>query len=182
MSIVLSALFEAYEDFSWLVDYLSQEVNQTMAMTGTFAQLKRPVYKFSELPDVMQAHELLQTNVSAPSHVASELARLVTCVYNLLGNLVKHYLTLIQRNLGTFPPSFERVVRIYGRQVMPHAYAFVYYLQMCESEKARLLLETQSLKKSKPGVAASKAKVRKHPAKRNVSNLLSCLPFDCNFV
>ncbi|VDL91172.1 unnamed protein product [Schistocephalus solidus] len=187
LSIVLSALFEAYEDFSWLVDYLSQEVNHTMAMTGAFAQLRRPVYKFSELPGAMQAREevvcsglltvaealdeLLQTNVSAPSHVANELARLVTCVYNLLGNLVKHYLTLIQRNLGTFPPAFERVVRIYGRQVMPHAYAFVYYLQMCESEKARVILEAQTLKKNKPGAAALKSKVRKLTSKRAVNRV-----------
>ncbi|BHF61877.1 hypothetical protein SprV_0100485600 [Sparganum proliferum] len=186
-SIVLSALFEAYEDFSWLVDYLSQEVNHSLAITGAFAQIRRPVYKFSELPDAMQAREevvcnglitiaesldeLLQTNVSAPSHIANELARLVTCVYNLLGNVVKHYLTLIQRNLGTFPRSFERVVRVYGRQVMPHAYAFVYYLQMCESEKARHIMEAQSLKKAKPGATASKSKIRKLPSKRTVNRV-----------
>ncbi|KAL5112379.1 Fanconi anemia group I protein [Taenia crassiceps] len=155
LQVLLSALNQALEDIVWLLEDVEQEVQRDILENGSFAPSRGTLgggssFPFTSLPDGRKAREiavcdmlltlgeavdeLLQTSMQ-PSY-AHDVIRLTTGLFNLLAKLTKHYITLVQRNIGTFPTTFERVVRLYGRQISPHLYSFVYFVQVWEAEKA----------------------------------------------
>ncbi|KAL5970054.1 Fanconi anemia group I protein [Taenia solium] len=154
LQVLLSALSQALEDIVWLLEEIEQEVQRDILENGSFATLRGTVgggssFVFTSLPDGRKAREiavcdmlltlgeavdeLLQTSMQ--SSYAYDVIRLTTGLFNLLAKLAKHYIILVQRNIGTFPITFERVVRLYGRQISPHSYSFVYFVQVLEAEK-----------------------------------------------
>ncbi|VDN96546.1 unnamed protein product [Rodentolepis nana] len=171
--ILMPALAQALDDLSWLVASVNQEVQRDILESGLFvAAPKSSNTIFTNLPDARRARELaicdmlltfgevldelLQTSIQPA--FAYEVIRLTTGFFDLLGKLTKHaslylyystylpsYLSLIQRNCGTFPSTFERVVRLFGRQVSPHSYTFVYFIQVREAEN----LEVKPPKRAK---------------------------------
>ncbi|VDD79338.1 unnamed protein product [Mesocestoides corti] len=186
LQILLSALNDALEDVTWLVNYLTQEVTRTTLVTGAFAlpKAKPSSLSFSSLPDARRAREeavcsmlltlgeavdeLLQTALPAPSSFADDVIRLVTGLFSLLATLTKHYISLIHRNVGTFPTLFERVVRLFGRNVSPHSYSFVYFIQLREAEKFSSLGDVNPPKKPKLDGTVSKPK-KQGPSKILIS-------------
>ncbi|VDM32264.1 unnamed protein product [Hydatigera taeniaeformis] len=154
LQVLLSALSQALEDIVWLLEDVEQEVQRDILENGSFPTSRSTAgsgssFIFASLPDGRKAREvavcdmlltlgeavdeLLQTSMQ-PAH-AYDVIRLTTSLFNLLAKLTKHYTNLVQRNIGTFPNTFERVVRLYGRQISPHSYSFVYFVQVWEAEK-----------------------------------------------
>ncbi|CAH8502763.1 unnamed protein product [Schistosoma margrebowiei] len=91
--------------------------------------------------------QLLQTALPAPSVHVDTLLEIGASVFNLLSRLTKYYLRIIRLKYGRFPVIFERLVRVYGREVAPRAYVLFSYIQNSESEKIKGFQENKNLKK-----------------------------------
>ncbi|KAH9285820.1 Fanconi anemia group I protein [Echinococcus granulosus] len=174
LQVLMSALNQALEDVLWLVEDVEQGVQRDILENGSFATSRGAAggggssFVFTNLPDARKAREisvcdmlltlgeavdeLLQTSMQ-PSY-AYDVIRLTTGLFDLLVRLTKHYITIVQRNVGTFPATFERVVRLYGRQISPHSYTFVYFVQVREAEKG----DTKPTKKAKIDYTFTKPK------------------------
>ncbi|VDL59556.1 unnamed protein product [Hymenolepis diminuta] len=130
--VLMPTLNQALDDTSWLVESVDQEVLRDILEGGLFLSAsKSSNTTFTNLPDARRVRELaicdmlltfgevldelLQTSMQPT--FAHEVIRLTTSLFDLLGKLTKHYISLIQRSVGTFPSTFERVVRLFGRQI-----------------------------------------------------------------
>ncbi|CAH8493164.1 unnamed protein product [Schistosoma mattheei] len=91
--------------------------------------------------------QLLQTALPAPSAHVDTLLEIGASVFNLLSRLTKYYLRIVRLRYGRFPVIFERLVRVYGREVAPRAYVLFSYIQNSESEKIKGFQENKNLKK-----------------------------------
>ncbi|CAH8534464.1 unnamed protein product [Schistosoma rodhaini] len=91
--------------------------------------------------------QLLQTALPAPSSHIDTLLEIGASVFNLLSRLTKYYLRIVRLKYGRFPVIFERLVRVYGREVAPRAYVLFSYIQNSESEKIKGFQENKNLKK-----------------------------------
>ncbi|VDP62703.1 unnamed protein product [Schistosoma mattheei] len=74
--------------------------------------------------------QLLQTALPAPSAHVDTLLEIGASVFNLLSRLTKYYLRIVRLRYGRFPVIFERLVRVYGREVAPRAYVLFSYIQV----------------------------------------------------
>ncbi|RTG90092.1 fanconi anemia group I protein [Schistosoma bovis] len=74
--------------------------------------------------------QLLQTALPAPSAHVDTLLEIGASVFNLLSRLTKYYLRIVRLRYGRFPVIFERLVRVYGREVAPRAYVLFSYIQI----------------------------------------------------
>ncbi|KAH8859357.1 Fanconi anemia group I protein like [Schistosoma japonicum] len=72
----------------------------------------------------------------------------------------QYYLRIIRLRYGQFPVIFERLVRVYGREVSPRVYALFIYIQNSESEKVKGFQSNKNLKKSKEKDDCESGKVK----------------------
>ncbi|KAK4469098.1 hypothetical protein MN116_006685 [Schistosoma mekongi] len=104
--------------------------------------------------------QLLQTALPAPSSHVDTLLEILSSVFSLLIRLTKYYLRIIRLRYGRFPVIFERLVRVYGREVSPRVHALFIYIQNSESEKVKGFQSNKNLKKSKEKDDCESGKVK----------------------
>nr|CDS33428.2 Fanconi anemia group I protein [Hymenolepis microstoma] len=162
--ILMPALTQALDDLSWLVESVNQEIQRDILESGLFVSApKSSDITFTNLPDARRSRELAICDMLLTfGEVLDELLQT-----SIQPAFAYEYISLIQRNFGTFPSTFERVVRLFGRQVSPHSYAFVYFIQIREAEN----LEVKPPKRAKTDSTLVKPK-NPAPSKTMISRNL----------
>ncbi|CAH8493892.1 unnamed protein product [Heterobilharzia americana] len=132
LPLIYASIKQTINEYDWLLNHISKDYAGRLDVKDKTAS-KDIGTKLEALP--------------APSSHVDTLLEIGVSVFNLLGRLTKYYLHIIGLHCGRFPVIFERVVRVYGREVAPRAYTLFSYIQNSESEKVKGFQESKGLKK-----------------------------------
>ncbi|CAH8837874.1 unnamed protein product [Trichobilharzia szidati] len=161
LPLIFTSLKHSINEYEWLLNYISinyagrLDLNDGKASKDVETKLEGNeqeealCLRLIGLGEILA--QLLQTALPAPSAHIDTLLEIGASVFNLLGRLTKYYLRIVRLRYGRFPIIFERLVRVYGREVAPRAYELFSYIQNAESEKVKGFQEAKSLKKKPSG-------------------------------
>ncbi|CAH8503247.1 unnamed protein product [Heterobilharzia americana] len=157
LPLIYASIKQTINEYDWLLNHISKDYAGRLDVKDKTAskdigtklegneQEEALCLRLIGLGEILA--QLLQTALPAPSSHVDTLLEIGVSVFNLLGRLTKYYLHIIGLHCGRFPVIFERVVRVYGREVAPRAYTLFSYIQNSESEKVKGFQESKGLKK-----------------------------------
>ncbi|TGZ60817.1 hypothetical protein CRM22_008314 [Opisthorchis felineus] len=155
LNLLYSTVRQLVSEFEWLLAYLAPSLGGRMVADDSKMDELRAegnsreealCTRLSTVGETMS--ELLKTAIPAPSAHADNLLEVSARIFNFLTQFVKYYLKIVRRRCGRFPVLFERLVRVYGKEVSPNAYSFISYIQHAESEKLKGIQDKQPMKKT----------------------------------
>ncbi|TNN08641.1 Fanconi anemia group I protein [Schistosoma japonicum] len=167
LPLIYASMKHSIKEYEWLLNHISidyagrldlNDIKDTEIKLDGNEKEEALCLRLIGLGEILA--QLLQTALPAPSSHVDTLLEIIASVFSLLIRLTKYYLRIIRLRYGQFPVIFERLVRVYGREVSPRVYALFIYIQNSESEKVKGFQSNKNLKKSKEKDDCESGKVK----------------------